>query len=404
MKSLLILTDALPPAFAPRMGYLIQYLCNRGYKVTAIAPALEGTLCNISVPEACVHSVSIPPKTGFGKALALAGDVFCNQTENHFYQQVKELIADQPFDVVLCSTYETFPLHTAKKIAQELNVPFWADLRDITEQFGTHYSQQRHPNLSYLAKLFSHLKMKRRNHLIRKATALSTVSPWHQQFLQKKHPQVHLLYNGYDPELFTYQEAKTDHFTVVYTGKLVNTEVSNPTLFIAAIEQLLSSEQLPAAEVKVDWYVPQECIAQIEFFLSAAKHTRLCSRIMEMVPATQVPTVLHQASVVLVLACPPTKNGPKGIMTTKFFEALGCEKPVLCVHSDEACLADAIKQTNAGLAAQNIDQIKDFLLEQYSQWKAQGCTRQTVNPAEKEKFSRLTIAKQWEELLNNIVP
>ncbi len=83
-------------------------------------------------------------------------------------------------------------------------------------------------------------------------------------------------------------------------------------------------------------------------------------------------------------------------MTTKFFEALGVEKPVLCVRSDEECLANVINQTNAGLAATNVEEIQTFICEKYHEWQKNGFTRQAV--INKEQFSREKQAQQFEQL------
>ena len=96
-------------------------------------------------------------------------------------------------------------------------------------------------------------------------------------------------------------------------------------------------------------------------------------------------------------------QGPHGIMTTKFFEALGVEKPVLCVPSDEECLAQVIQQTNAGLAATNIEEVKRFILDAYAAWKKNGFTRQAVEPTQKRLFSRQYQAQQFEHLLSDIL-
>ena len=91
-----------------------------------------------------------------------------------------------------------------------------------------------------------------------------------------------------------------------------------------------------------------------------------------------------------------TSKDTHGMMTTKFFEALGCEKPVLCCPSDEGCLAQAIHDTNAGLASSDINEIKAFILDQYHEWQVKGYTHQTV--INKEQFSRQHQAEQFEEL------
>ena len=84
-------------------------------------------------------------------------------------------------------------------------------------------------------------------------------------------------------------------------------------------------------------------------------------------------------------------------MTTKFYEALGIEKPVLCVRSDEECLAEVIRMTNAGVAATTAEEVKAFILDKYSEWQAKGYTRQAVKG--KQDFSRQQQVQQFEQLI-----
>jgi hypothetical protein len=116
----------------------------------------------------------------------------------------------------------------------------------------------------------------------------------------------------------------------------------------------------------------------------------------------EIPTLLHEASVVLVLSNKTGPDGPHGIMTTKFYEALGVEKPVLCVRSDEAHLAQVIRETNAGVAVVTAEEVEDFIKLKYDEWKAKGYTRQHVNREEKEKYSRQEQAIQFIKCLNSI--
>jgi hypothetical protein len=83
-------------------------------------------------------------------------------------------------------------------------------------------------------------------------------------------------------------------------------------------------------------------------------------------------------------------------MGTKFFENIGIEKPVLCVRSDEECLADAIEKTHAGLAATNVEEVKAFIVEKYQEWKQNGFTHQAV--VNKQQFTRQYEAQQFEKL------
>ena len=121
------------------------------------------------------------------------------------------------------------------------------------------------------------------------------------------------------------------------------------------------------------------------------------------VSTQEIPELLHQCSIALVLSHKADENGPHGIMTTKFFEALGVEKPVLCVPSDEECLADVIQQTNAGVAASTIEEVQTFILDKYAEWKANGYTRQAVNQEQKRLFTRQYQAQQFEKMFNTLI-
>ena len=86
-------------------------------------------------------------------------------------------------------------------------------------------------------------------------------------------------------------------------------------------------------------------------------------------------------------------------MGTKFYEALGCEKPVLCVRSDEECLAHVIDLTNAGLAGTDAQQVAEFILSKYREWQQNGITRQQVR--NKAPFTRQFQSEQIESLIAN---
>jgi gas vesicle protein len=66
------------------------------------------------------------------------------------------------------------------------------------------------------------------------------------------------------------------------------------------------------------------------------------------------------------------------------------------LNSDEECLAQAIADTNAGLAATNVEDVKDFVMEKYQEWKTNGYTHQKV--VNKEQFTRQRQAEQFEQL------
>ena len=77
-----------------------------------------------------------------------------------------------------------FPLSTASRIASELKVPLVVDVRDVIEQY-VHYEFAKHKiyplpwlndRLHDIRKLFI---VKRRNAILKKADAITTISTWH---------------------------------------------------------------------------------------------------------------------------------------------------------------------------------------------------------------------------------
>ena len=92
-----------------------------------------------------------------------------------------------------------------------------------------------------------------------------------------------------------------------------------------------------------------------------------------------------------------TSEHTHGMLTTKFYEALGCQRPILCVPSDRGDLAELIRYTNAGIATDDTEEIKRFILEKYQEWTSCGYTSQAVRHA--EEFTREAQSAQFLALL-----
>jgi hypothetical protein len=119
-------------------------------------------------------------------------------------------------------------------------------------------------------------------------------------------------------------------------------------------------------------------------------------KVHDYIPRSEIVDRMHRSSIMLVLTTPIGQYGTHGMMGTKFYEILGVEKPCLCLNSDEECLADAIENTHAGLAATKVEDVKAFILDKYQEWKENGYTHQAV--IDKEQYTRQHEAKQFEQL------
>jgi glycosyltransferase involved in cell wall biosynthesis len=395
-KRLLIVADAFPPAFAPRMGNLCKFLDGFDITVVTADPDLQNWPMDL-LQNVAVHRFGLASKFAIVNLFYKLCNYAFSLDDRRLYAKANRALAGQKFDIVLCASFYIFPLLCGVKMAKKLQCPLVVDLRDIVEQYAQPVGFQ---------KVISFFKLRwlncwRRNRLLRSADVVTTVSPWHVAELQKHHAQVRLIYNGFDADDFYFNAVNSDKFTITYTGRLLEKSDRNPTLFFEAMRTLCKDTDF-RENVRVRWFVDADSEKKI---LPLAQQFGIadCTELNALVSPNDIPDILRASSVVLVLTNKSAANGPHGVMTTKFFEALGCEKPVLCVPSDEDCLADVIRQTNAGVAAASVAEIEQFILEKYHEWQQFGYTHQPVNQEEKAKFSRQTQARQFEEIFCSLI-
>ena len=154
------------------------------------------------------------------------------------------------------------------------------------------------------------------------------------------------------------------------------------------------------ADFRVVWYTDarsQNIIEQEAIRQDVSKYMVYKSY----VPAAEIPVILNQSAILLLLTNKSGNGGPNGILTTKFFEYMAVEKPILCVRSDEACLAETIQRTRSGLAATQVEEVSEFLLQHYKEWQAKGYTTSQAVKSQLKQFSRQEQANQFAQLIEN---
>ena len=390
-KRILILCEAIaPPAYSPRVLTLIQWLQSNDWDCVLIT-------------EECAEQ---PFQTDICTAYQMPTynhilrDKLCWGKDKALYLFAKQKVDVSSFDIIFCSSYYYFPLYAAHLLAKEFNIPLAIDLRDIAEQWGDtpYFTRQITPfhKLNYwIGKLYERRQLYMRNRILQTANIVTSISPWHQQLLAHYNQNTHLIYNGYDADIFVPQNTISKNFYITYLGKLYSTQLRDPRLLFEALKQLIAAHQIDASVIRVLFHTDSKGIKEIQELGEQYKLTELLD-INGYIPRQEILPIMHKSSILLVLTTKSTSNGTHGIMGTKFFENIGVEKPILCVRSDEECLADAIHKTNAGLAATNVEEVKRFILDKYHEWQQNGYTHQEV--INKEQFTRQHEAQQFEKL------
>ncbi|MDD4590077.1 MAG: glycosyltransferase [Parabacteroides sp.] len=408
---ILIICDMFPPAFGPRMGYLCKYMKQAGWEPVVLSEYINDNTFAFLAQK--TDTIFVRYYTAQGKwarriewMSIFIRDFFFHYKDKRMVREAFALLEKGGFEGILCSTYRTFPLPAALMAARKFDLPLIADLRDIVEEYATD-EYISHPLHTFrwldkkITNIFRHRLISDRNNVLTKADFVTTVSPWHVETMKKYNPQTKLIYNGYDPELFFPEKYRTDRFVITYTGRLLSLAIRDPKLLFEAMERLDKEGLITPETFRLQWYVDDDS----EKMIKEADSNYAIAPYMDFlgyVPASEIPEILNRSSVLLQLANKTTESGPKGFMTTKLFEAMAVEKPLLCVRSDEDCLEQTIQLTHTGVAARTADMVYDFLCYHYTQWKKEGYTSVCVNREAIEQFSRKKQAEQFMTLFNEI--
>ena len=378
---ILILCDPiLLPSNTPRVTSLVHYLQEDGWRVT-------------------LESGKLPEKQSL---CAKVADKLLLLQERRFARKLMAKYKEGEFDVILCSTYYYFPLWTALRLSKAWHIPFYADLRDIAEQWGhMNYFTTPLPRLGGLEKIvgrwYERRNIRMRNNILRQAAGVSTISPWHRELLQgATKAKVECIYNGFDEREFAPENRKTDVFRVAFLGRIIQLELRQPQMLFEATGELLKEGKVNSKTFALDFYCEPE-FAESLHEMAESYGAAECLHYHGYIPRTALRDVMAESSILVALGA-SADYGQHGILGTKVFESIGMEKPFVLVPSDKDSLATLIKETGIGLAAEDKTQLKTFLMEQYAKWQAKGYTRQPVN--NKEIFSRRYQAQQFEQFMH----
>ena len=399
-RHILVITDPpVAPGYLPRVRFLCDFLVQNGFAVTLLTEQGQPLDFAHTYP---IETIPMYSGNSFDWFIKTVWTLLTDWHNRVFAKKSLQLsaISHQSWDFVLCSAFSDFPLGAAQRIASKLNIPLVCDIRDLDEQVLNSRYQYHHRSawLMPFRRLYRAVHIRRRNRVLRAANAVTTVSKWHADFirniltakrsngdngLKAKRSMsdlaaVSIIYNGFDDRQFYPEDIRTDRFTITYIGNLFDWQ-----------KEALEKVQQAIEEINRQFSIfKKSCLEGAKNFqFSINLHTPKSRPVAH----DALGDAIRQSSIMLVL----TNTDTHGMLTTKFYEALGCAKPVLCVPSDKGELTELISHTNAGIATGDTEQIKTFILAKYKEWQDFGFTRQPV--VHREEFSR---TKQCEQLIN----
>jgi glycosyltransferase involved in cell wall biosynthesis len=408
MKKVLLLTEVFPPAFNPRMGYLVKNLPEFGWDADIITiNTLKENNFKFLVGENKITRVDLKYSDTPNRLIEKIWRTL--NLKRHFINNKKPFINKinlnfnkDEYSVILVSvSWDLFVLDAGLTISKLWGIPLLADIRDIIEQkpsqlFSGGSLKSRIDNLFTVS--FNKMKLHMRNKILKHANTVTTISPYHVEKLSVYNQNVNLIYNGFDPDLFKPGNIeKTATFFIVYTGIVLNENEQDPSLLFEAVSQLEKDKIIDNSRFKIQFYTPENfrsAVISNSRFHDVEKYIEF----FDYIDYLKVPELLKRCSIALVLTNTADSNGPKGIVTTKFFDYLGAERPVLCVRSDEYILESIINRANIGISARTAGEVYNFILEKWNEWKEKSYTTANINQEYKQQFTRKAQAKQFVDL------
>lgn len=418
MPSLLILADHYPPLFAPRALSIVQHLTRCGWQchvITEEIPATQLTASghgNVFADEAdCCSVERVRPRKRFSRQEAIA-EALWSAKERRLEQYIKTHHSLQQTDLILAFSYRNFPFRTASRLSRFYGIPWVADCRDIIEQYDNwRFAPNLPEHLStikqWALQQAGRYLIRKRNKWLKSAARVVTVSPWHKQQLEPilGAERTLCLYNGFDSALFIPKPIATEQFHIVYTGRIMSLGMRDPSLLFEALSAPELQEPVKNGQIIVDWYTDEHSKALLATMLrNYPECVRNAQKMHQTVPFRQVPEILNRASVILLLGNKEQPQGPHGIVSTKLFEALAMEKPILYVRSDEAVAASLLQRAGTGLAAVNSAEVIHFLRTKFACWQknSYNCTAKAEETFVRS-FRRDAVAEQYRLLLVGVM-
>jgi glycosyltransferase involved in cell wall biosynthesis len=295
----------------------------------------------------------------------------------------KQSISNKKISAVWGTSPPLGCLTIAAKIAKNRDIPWIADFRDIQEQDAAS---------GFRLKLLHYRMFIRRRHIIRSASAIVTVSDYHARTLNKKSgKKVNIIPNGFDPEMFKGKNLiRFKKFSIIYMGRILNEWLRNPKPLFDALDLLIKDGNFDEKDIEVLFYGTE---AELLEKLLRSHKCRNVVRAVSRVPYKEVPTILQNSCILLAL----TNKGRMGILTTKVFEYIGAQRPILCVPGDGGELDALIRDSHSGVSCARAESVATVLKHWYAEWKRTGTV---VCQSKKNEILKYSREKQTERLAN----
>ena len=426
MPRVLLIAFRYPPSEAigaMRPAGLAKYLPQFGWQVTVLTPRVKDRAADPKVIETGYQDVianwksrlGLDAKVGVHQQLGLPVSSKPRSSLLHTYaldlakyviaypdetkgwipfalkeiEQLRDQQAQQPkIDAILTTAPPVTAHLIGCKAKQILGCPWVADFRDLWSQ-----------NLASPHPVLKSLQAGLERRTLKTADVLVTVSrPWAER-LQEHHPArtVLTIENGFDPDHFkSVSKELTRKFTITYAGRLYQGQ-RDPKLLFEVLADLVNEEVMQPGDVQVRFYGPVE-----PWITAQVQQYGLDQMVAINGLVTRDESLQRQAESQVLLLLGWANPRETGQHSGKLFEYFGASRPILAIGGSHGVLTEALDETHAGVHALSKEQVRNFLLTAYGEFKAKGYVAYQGEETAINRYTHFRMARQFAELLSSV--
>lgn len=300
-----------------------------------------------------------------------------------------EILKNETIDAIISSSTPVTCHFIANELKTKYKIPWIADLRDL-------WTQAPYYQYSFIRR-FRETKMELKT--LSRAEALVTVSKNLAETLGTLHKEklIYAILNGFDPQEMNISHVDlTNKFTITYLGSLYHGK-RDPSKLFKALQDLISEGKINPNDIEVRFYGQKEDWMEKEIEIY-----RLQGIVNEygVIPRNIAVEKQRESQLLLLLM----RDHPKeiGVYTSKIFEYLAAQRPILAIGSLEGVVNDLLEDTTAGIYATSVKDVKKALEEYYNEYKLKDNVSYKGERAKIDKYSHREMARKFAEVLGTL--
>jgi glycosyltransferase involved in cell wall biosynthesis len=298
-----------------------------------------------------------------------------------------ELLQNEHVDALISCSSPVISHIIAKELKKKYVVPWIADFRDL-------WTQNHHYPYSPVRKMF---EKKLETKTLATADALVTVSdPLAKELATLHKKEVCTITNGFDSDKMSDgKTALTSKFTITYTGQIYAKQ--DPTKLLLASKDLIANGVVDPNRVEIRFYGPESLALE-----NKTNELGLSNIVRQYGVMPREFCFEKQKESQLLLLFNWEDPRQRGVYSGKIFEYLAARRPILATGGADSVVTDLLKETNAGVDAHTVEDIKNAFEKSYSEYKLRGKVSYQGNMEKISKYSYREMARKFAAIMNSL--